>query len=87
MKKYLSVNIFILVFLLLGGGIVTIHSQDKKDNPDRNEHESNVYGVTIGMDVPTALQTVFVNANRQPGQEKPDAKRNEGKDKRYSGGL
>ncbi len=44
------------------------------------EHEMNIYGVTIGMDVPTALQTVFVNANRQPGQERPDAKRNEGKD-------
>jgi hypothetical protein len=44
------------------------------------EHEMNIYGVTIGMDVPTALQTVFVNANRQPGQERPDGKRNEGKD-------
>jgi hypothetical protein len=44
------------------------------------EHEMNIYGVTIGMDVPTALQTVFVNASRQPGQERPDAKRNEGKD-------
>jgi hypothetical protein len=44
------------------------------------EHESNVLGVTIGMDVPTALQTVFVNSNRKSGQEKPDAKKLEGKD-------
>jgi len=44
------------------------------------EHDTNVLGVTIGMDVPTALKTVFVNADRKPGQEKPDAKRNEGKD-------
>lgn len=44
------------------------------------EHEMNIYGVWIGMDVPTALENVFVNANRKPGQEKPDAKKNEGKD-------
>ncbi len=44
------------------------------------EHEMNVYGVEIGMDVPTALQAVFVHANRKPGQEKPDAKKTEGKD-------
>jgi hypothetical protein len=44
------------------------------------EHDLNIYGVTLGMDVPTALQTVFVNANRKPGEERPDAKRNEGKD-------
>jgi hypothetical protein len=44
------------------------------------EHDSNILGVTIGMDIPTALQTVFANAKRKPGQEKPDAKKNEGKD-------
>lgn len=32
------------------------------------------------MDIPTALQTLFENSGRKPGQEKPDAKRNEGKD-------
>ncbi len=46
------------------------------------EHEDNILGVRIGMDVPTALQAVFVNAQRRPGQERPDAKRNEGKDKK-----
>ncbi len=46
------------------------------------EHDAEIVGVKIGMDVPTALQAVFVNANRQPGQEKPDSKRNEGKDKK-----
>lgn len=44
------------------------------------EHDAEIVGVKIGMDVPTALQTVFVNANRQPGEEKPDAQRKEGKD-------
>ena len=44
------------------------------------EHDAEIVGVKIGMNVPTALQAVFVNANRQPGQEKPDSKRNEGKD-------
>ncbi len=34
------------------------------------------------MDVPAALETVFVNAKRKPGEERPDAKREEGKDVR-----
>src|SRR5215216_6796919 len=45
-------------------------------------HDAAVYGVRVGMDVPTALEAVFVNARRRPGQEKPDALRQEGKDKR-----
>lgn len=45
-------------------------------------HDSDIYGVRVGMDVPSALEAVFVNAKRQPGQEKPDALHNEGKDKR-----
>ncbi len=67
--------------------VVNINAQtkdDKKSSETKSiggkEHEANIYGVTIGMDVPTALETVFINANRQPGEEKPDAKRNEGKD-------
>ena len=44
------------------------------------EHEAEIVGVKIGMDVPTTLEAVFVNANRKLGQEKPDSKRNEGKD-------
>ena len=43
------------------------------------EHEMNIYGVKIGMDIPTALEAVFRNANRKPGQEKPDAMKKEGK--------
>lgn len=52
----------------------------QKESIGGKEHEMNIYGVTIGMDVPTALQTVFTNANLKPGQERPDGKRNEGKD-------
>src|SRR5215218_5051925 len=46
------------------------------------EHDAEVLGVRIGMDVPTALEAVFVNAKRKPGEERPDAKRAEGKDVR-----
>jgi len=65
--------------------------QKKADKSKKNEsassiggkeHEAEIVGVKIGMDVPTALEAVFVNAMRQPGQEKPDSKRNEGKDKK-----
>lgn len=46
------------------------------------EHEAAILGVKIGMDVPTALEAVFINAARKPGQEKPDSKRGEGKDQK-----
>lgn len=44
------------------------------------EHDDNILGVTLGMNVPDTLKAVFVNANRAVGQEKPDAMRHEGKD-------
>lgn len=45
-----------------------------------HQHDTDILGVKIGMDVPTALQTIFTNSGRRPGQEKPDGKRTEGKD-------
>ncbi len=46
-------------------------------------HDLDIFGVRIGMDVATALKAVWENANNaQPGKEKPDAKKNEGKDVR-----
>jgi hypothetical protein len=68
------------VLLVVIAAAFSINAQVKEDSIGGKEHEMNIYGVQIGMDVPTALQTVFVNANRKPGQEKPDAKKNEGKD-------
>jgi hypothetical protein len=44
------------------------------------QHADHILGVQIGMDVPTALKTIFENSGRKAGQEKPDAKRNEGND-------
>lgn len=76
------------LFILLAGNSIVFaqNKDDKKESESKSiggkEHEANILGVTIGMDVQTALQAVFVNANRQPGQERPDAKRNEGKDKK-----
>jgi hypothetical protein len=55
-------------------------SEDKSIGGE--EHETSIYGVRIGMDIPTALRAVFVNAQRKPGQEKPDALRKEGKGNR-----
>jgi len=59
-----------------------VAAQDQPKSIGGKEHDDNVLGVRIGMDVPTALETVFRNANRKPGQEKPDAKRNEGEGKK-----
>ncbi len=76
---------FIVVLFFYTNGIFAQNKTDKKVVQNASiggkEHEANIYGVTIGMDVPTALQAVFVNANRKLGQEKPDAKKNEGKNK------
>ena len=72
-KEYL---ISALLVLLTG---VSISAQEKSSIGGK-EHGMNIYGVQIGMDVPTTLQTVFVNANRKAGQEKPDAKKKEGND-------
>jgi len=65
---------------LTGSLVVCVAGIANAQSIGGREHDTNVLGVTIGMDVPTALKTVFVNADRKPGQEKPDAKRNEGKD-------
>jgi len=46
-------------------------------------HDAGVYGVRLGMDVPTALQAVWEHGRAsEPGKEKPDAKKTEGKDVR-----
>ncbi len=56
------------------------NNQDTPTSIGGKEHDAEILGVKVGMDVPTALQAVFVNAMRQPGEEKPDAQRKEGKD-------
>ena len=71
----LSVDM-ILASQLVG---VSARQQPEKSIGGR-QHEDNILGVKVGMDVPTALKTIFENSGRKPGQEKPDAKRNEGKD-------
>ncbi len=43
-------------------------------------HDADIYGVKLGMDVSTALETIFRNSGRPAGKEKPDALRREGKD-------
>lgn len=76
-----------LLLLLVSAGPSIAFAQDpggeKKESAGSSiggaEHNLEIYGVQIGMDIPTALQSVFVNAKRSPGQEKPDAMRKEGK--------
>ncbi len=78
--------IVVLIIICFGANNLFAQIQDGKKKNDSvrsiggKEHDANILGVSIGMDVPTALQTVFINANRGPGKEKPDAKKNEGKD-------
>jgi hypothetical protein len=78
-KKLLILSVLSVIFTTI---IFAQNKDDKSKSIGGKEHEANIFGVTIGMDVPTALEKVFVNANRQPGQEKPDGKRSEGKDKK-----
>lgn len=73
----------ILIGLLLAPGAFVVAAQTPATKSiGGKEHDDNILGVRIGMTVPEALQSVFVNGNRRPGQEKPDAMRHEGKDKK-----
>ena len=89
MKKISIVLLFAFCFV----NVSQLTAQDTSDKTKKEEkskksetsiggkeHEAEIVGVKIGMDVPTTLEAVFVNANRKLGQEKPDSKRNEGKD-------
>jgi hypothetical protein len=78
MKLRLQLVILFAGACLLAISAQHIAAQEQPKSIGGKEHDDNVLGVRIGMDVPTALETVFRNANRKPGQEKPDAKRNEG---------
>jgi hypothetical protein len=92
MKNRLA-NLFLLFVLCFCAATAAFAQKDGASKKDRKgagetdsiggrEHAAEILGVKLGMDVPTALQTVFINANRQAGQEKPDSKRGEGKDKK-----
>src|SRR2546423_3082606 len=70
------------LFILLALSAQMAVPQEPIKSIGGKEHDDNILGVRIGMDVETALKAVFVNANRKPGQEKPDALRHEGKDKK-----
>jgi len=79
--KRLRVQLLVLcmgAFVLAVTSSPSVPGQEQPKSIGGKEHDDNILGVRIGMDVPTALETVFRNANRKPGQEKPDAKRNEG---------
>jgi len=72
----------LLVFLLASSTLAVPVALGQTTSIGGKEHDDNILGVKIGMTVPEALQAVFVNANRKPGQEKPDVMRQEGQDKK-----
>lgn len=71
---------FVLLFLMLA--LPALSNPTQTASIGGKEHEDNILGVKIGMSVTEALQSVFINANRKPGQEKPDVMRQEGRDKK-----
>src|SRR5215208_4608322 len=85
MKKMLSEMLttrFLLALCLAAAAVAVLPAAARAQTPAPGEHDAEILGVRVGMDVPTALETVFVNAKRKPGEERPDAKRNEGNDVR-----
>lgn len=76
-----SAGLFGLAVALFGSFSLRAGPQEIKSIGGK-EHDDNILGVRIGMTVPEALEAVFVNAHRRAGQEKPDAMRQEGKDKK-----
>ncbi len=84
MKKWYAIGIvlFLAVGCLESSGQSYPVGEEPKKSIGGNEHDSEIYGVKIGMNVESALRAVFINADRLPGQEKPDALRREGRDKK-----
>jgi hypothetical protein len=78
-KRLIEITTVMGVLLAL---CLTLTIQTSAQSAAPSEHDAEILGVRIGMDVPTALEAVFVNAKRKPGEERPDAKRNEGSDVR-----
>jgi len=72
----------LLLLLLLSLALAAAPARAQAGAAAPSEHDDSVLGVRLGMDVAGALEAVFVNAKRKPGEERPDAKRNEGKDVR-----
>jgi hypothetical protein len=72
----------LLLLMLLSSVSAVAQDATQTKSIGGKEHDDNILGVKIGMTVPEALQAVFVNASRKPGQEKPDAMRQEGQDKK-----
>lgn len=71
----------LVVVVILASWIVSVSARQQPEKSIGGpQHEDNILGVKVGMDVPTALKTAFDNSGRKEGQEKPDAKRSEGKD-------
>lgn len=84
-RKMAKTNSYVraVLLLLLAFPTLTIASDvEQTKSIGGKEHDDNILGVRIGMPVTEALQAVFVNANRKPGQEKPDVMRQEGQDKK-----
>jgi hypothetical protein len=76
------VNLFAACLVLAIMASYGVAQEQQQNSIGGKEHNDDVLGVRIGMDVPTALETVFRNANRKPGQERPDARMNEGEGKK-----
>lgn len=70
----------IVLKIVLALSVFGVFAQDTDSEPvsEISQHENAIYGVKIGMDVPTALKSVFEKAQRKSGEEKPDAMRKEG---------
>ena len=74
--------VMLLTLLLVSPTLFAASDKSQTKSIGGKEHDDNILGVKLGMTVPEALQAVFVNANRHAGQEKPDAMRQEGTDKK-----
>src|SRR5258708_2131954 len=73
-RSNLQVSLFIALFVF---SLRPIFTQEGHRSITQ-EHDDNILGFKLGMDVKSSLKSVFENGNRHPGQEKPDALRHEG---------
>ena len=77
-----SAMLLLLLLLVAASGAATPAQTKPEQSIGGKEHDDNILGVRLGMDVPTALRAVFEHTATRPAPSKPDALKAEGVDKR-----
>jgi hypothetical protein len=82
-RKVAADSVRLLVALMVLAIISSVAGAQGRPQPAaaQSEHDDQILGVRIGMSVPEALKAVYEHTATNPAPQKPDALKEEGKDK------